>query len=210
MRAAPQEITFGALILAAGASRRMGLSKPLLQWGGGSLLEHAVSLWRDAGATQTAVVFDPREPAVERELDRIGVSNRIPSPEADRGMMASLRAAAGWPGWAPELCAHAIMLCDQPGIAPDTLGALVAFAAYRPGWICQPEHEGRHGHPVILPARVFRELARTRVRTLRDFIRARGAIRAFLACGDAGILADLDRPEDYRRATNQDPRHLAA
>ncbi len=210
MRVAPPEIAIGALILAAGASRRMGLSKPLLEWAGGSILEHTISLWRGVGAAQAAVVFDPRQPAIEREIDRLGIRDRIPSPEADRGMMASLRAAAGWPGWEPGLGAHAIMLGDQPGIAPDTLGALVAFAAAWPGRICQPEHGGRHGHPVILPAPVFRDLVRARERTLRDFIRARGDIRAFLPCDDAGILADLDRPDDYRRATNHEPRLIAA
>ncbi len=198
----------GVVILAAGASRRMGMSKPLLKWENGTILEHIVRQWQDLGVLQVAVVFDPGQPAIIREMDRLGITARIPNTQATRGMFSSVRAAAGWSGWTPNLKTIGIALVDQPHISTATLAALLAFCAENGDTLCQPEFCGRHGHPVLLPATSFRQIADTTLTSLKDWIASQP--RSFLDCDDSGICSDLDYPHDYRNLTARQPTLIAA
>jgi len=49
-------LDFGVLILAAGASSRMGQPKLLLPWHGTSVLGHLIGQWKDLRAGQIAAV----------------------------------------------------------------------------------------------------------------------------------------------------------
>jgi molybdenum cofactor cytidylyltransferase len=142
---------FGVVILAAGASRRMGSPKALLPWQGRTILEHLVETWKEAGARQVAVVFDPENGAIAMELDRLNISDRIPNPNAADGMMSSAKAAGAWPGWDDGLMHVAISLIDQPQIPLELMKRLAVFSNQRPLSICQPEQAGKRGHPVFFP-----------------------------------------------------------
>jgi molybdenum cofactor cytidylyltransferase len=193
----------GVVLLAAGASSRMGRPKLLLPWGQTSVLGHHLSLWqRLAPGGQLAVVTPPGESAVVGELQRPGLplSHRIENPTPESGMFGSIRCAARWGGWQPDLTHHAIVLGDQPAVCESTLRALLDFAAGRPAHICQPARSGRPRHPVIFPAEDFRALAHTCAATLKDYLEASGGGVALLASDDPGLDLDLDTPEDYERA----------
>jgi molybdenum cofactor cytidylyltransferase len=191
----------GTVILGAGASSRMGRPKLLLDWGCTTVLGQALGVWLDAGAEQIAVVMASGDEAISRELDRLGFeANRIINPRPGRGMFSSIQCAARWRGWRHGLSHFAIALGDQPHLQPDTLRRLLNFARRHPESICQPGREGRAKHPVVLPRPAFDELGRTRVATLRQFLKQRAPLIALCELADPGLDLDIDEPADYERA----------
>jgi molybdenum cofactor cytidylyltransferase len=205
---AGRSISFGAVILAAGASSRMGRPKMLLPWGDTTLLGHLIRVWQSLGAGQLAVVCAASDAGIAAELDRLQFppADRIPNPDPARGMFSSIQCAAGWSGWRPGLTHWAIVLGDQPHLQPATLQALLDFAAAHPQNICQPGHAGRARHPVILSAAAFNRLASSPAPTLKDFLQPLSAEIKLVELPDAGLDLDLDHPADYELAI----RHRAA
>lgn len=196
--------TFGVVILAAGASVRMGRPKLLLPWRGTSIIGHLIAEWRDLGAAQIAVVCRPADDALQAELDRLAFprTDRIHNPDAGRGMFSSIQSAAGWNGWRQDLTGWAIVLGDQPHLQTATLRRLVALRETHPHAICQPRFGERVGHPVMLPWAVFAGLRTTATATLKDFLSETAGEKIECAVDDAGLRLDLDRPEDYEKALN--------
>jgi molybdenum cofactor cytidylyltransferase len=193
---------YGVVVLAAGASRRMGVPKLLLPWGEDTILGRQVRQWRRLGAVQVAVVHAPDQSALLVELDRLNIpkDDRIPNPEPERGMFSSVVCAAAWGRWAPGLTHLAISLGDQPHLRAQTLTSLLAAARSEPGKIWQPERGGRPRHPVVLPRIFFCELATTRADTLRTFLHSHAPDVKLCSCEDPGLGLDIDTPEDYERA----------
>jgi molybdenum cofactor cytidylyltransferase len=198
----PTGFCFAAVILAAGASSRMGQPKMLMPWGQRTIVEHMVHTWSGLGAQQVAVVIASRDEALRRELRRIHFPSDhvISNPEPARGMFSSVRCAAQWSDWSPAVRHWAIALGDQPHLATMTLRHLLGEAAHHPHQICQPAYQGRPAHPVVLPLHHFQCLATTQAPTLKSFLQERQSCVYLADCGDAGLGVDLDRPEDYQIA----------
>ncbi|MEX2372376.1 MAG: NTP transferase domain-containing protein, partial [Dehalococcoidia bacterium] len=57
-----------AILLAAGASTRMGREKPLLPWAGTTLIEHELQVLRDAHIERIAIVLGARAEFVRRHI----------------------------------------------------------------------------------------------------------------------------------------------
>ena len=192
--------SFGAVILAAGRSVRMGQPKLLLPWGQTSVLGHALNQWRHLGAAQVAVVCAEDDSGIEGELRRLGFpqQNRIFNPDPARGMFSSIQCAAGWPSWPTTVTHWAIALGDQPHLRAATLRATLALAVSHPEQVCQPAYGGRPRHPVILPRTVFLKLRDSTVTDLKAFL---GQFPVSLCeISDPGLNLDIDRPEDYVNA----------
>jgi molybdenum cofactor cytidylyltransferase len=137
-----------AIILAAGASRRMGSPKALLPWGNSTLLEYAVQQARAAGVVDLAVVLGPA--TAHLTVDAQTVVN----PEPETGRSASIRFGAGQ--LRDGVGAIAVQSVDQP-VAADVLVAL--FAAVEGGaHLAVPTFGGRRGHPLCCAGRLLGEL----------------------------------------------------
>jgi molybdenum cofactor cytidylyltransferase len=192
------------VILAAGASVRMGRPKLLLPWRGTSIIGHLIAQWRELGAAQIAVVCRPGDDAIQVELDRLAFprADRIHNPNAGQGMFSSVQCAARWSGWRDALTGWAIVLGDQPHLQASTLRQLVVLHEKHPAAICQPRFEGRVRHPVILPRVVFTGLRTAVTVTLKDFLSETVGEKIECVVDDAGLKLDLDRPEDYDKALN--------
>jgi molybdenum cofactor cytidylyltransferase len=191
----------GIIILAAGASRRMGKPKLLLPWGTTSVVGQLLQQCGALKAGQVAVVCASDAPPLAAELDRLGFPqvNRIINPAPDRGMFSSIQRAANWTGWKAELTHFMIMLGDQPHLRVETLRQLLDFGALNPDKICQPLHSGRRKHPVLLPKRVFAELKNTSAGDLKQALVAHANELSGFESLDAGLDLDMDTPEDYER-----------
>ena len=196
-------LSLGMVILAAGASSRMGRPKLLLPWGHTSVVGHLLEQWRTLNsAKQIAVVCAEGARDLLDELDRLDFpqAQRIFNPQPQRGMFSSIQCAANWDGWQPGLTHWAISLGDQPLVRTTTLRNVLKCAAAGPDSICQPSRNGRGRHPVILPAAVFARLRNCPDETLKQFLAAADRGVAHCEMDDPGLDLDLDEPSDYQRA----------
>jgi len=208
-----RSLSFAAVLLAAGRSKRMGRPKMLLPWGQTSVIGHLLRQWRELKAAQIAVVCAEGDQALAGELDRLSfpIEDRIYNPMPDHGMFSSVKCAAKWTGWEtvsvgkasipPAPLTHwAIVLGDQPHLRPQTLQTLVAFTAAHPQSICLPRSGGHRRHPVFLPRQFWFQLANSSTRDLKEFLDLHAEQTAICDLADAGLELDIDYPEDYKRA----------
>ena len=193
---------FGVVILAAGASQRMGRAKMLLRWRDTSVLGHLRNTWEALEAAQICVVHSAGDATVIAELDRLGHpnGNRIPNPQPGRGMFSSIQCAARWKGWDPDLTHWLLTLGDQPHLRWQTLKSLVECAFIHPDRICQPALDERPKHPIFFPQTPFRELGDASETTLKEFLAHRVETITLQPASDPGLDFDLDTPADYQEA----------
>jgi molybdenum cofactor cytidylyltransferase len=183
-----------AILLAAGASRRMGCCKQLLELGGKTALARCLDALLQGGVDQVIVVVAPDGDEVERAARRYPVRVvRNAGPAGD--MATSIR--TGRDALAPGTSGVLVALCDYPLVSSDTIATLVESHRRDPGSILIPCHLERRGHPPLIPRRLLDELAHPL--TLRDLLRTHSQLIRQLELVDAGVLVDMDTPEDYRR-----------
>jgi molybdenum cofactor cytidylyltransferase len=201
MSAAEKNLTFGVVILGAGASSRMGKPKLLLPWRDTTVIGEILLQWRELGAAQITVVHRPNDAPLAAELDRLNFSAQdcIENPQPERGMFSSIVCAANWNGWRKEISSWVIVLGDQPHLQSETLRQLLEFSAQNPETICQPEFGGRTEHPVILPQIAWDELRNSPAATLKDFLKLTALPRVQCSVADPGLSLDMDTPEDYKQ-----------
>ena len=190
------------LVLAAGASTRMGRPKLLLPWRGTSVLGSLLKQWRRVGAAQIAVVTATGDAAIEQELDRLGFAEdgRLCNPHPEQGMFSSIRCAAAWSGWERGLTHWLIALGDQPHLRTRTLKELLDLGAAHRERVCQLSRYGRPRHPVLLPRLIFQRLKDSTDRDLKQFLASLSPAVVLQESDDPGLDLDIDRPQDYEHA----------
>ena len=190
------------IILASGASTRMGSPKALLTMPNGSTFVWTlVTTLIDGGVDDVFVVGRSEDRPLRDEVERLPRSRFVENARADEGQLSSVIAglnAADRPGVGGVL----VTLVDLPLIAPATVRILIeAFAAAHVP-IARTSHRGRHGHPVIFGRQVFDELRRANPAVgAKSVVRAHEASVLDVEVDDEGVLRDIDTPEDYRRLT---------
>lgn len=187
------------IVLAAGASSRMGRPKAGLRLGpdGPTFVQAVVDTLRAAGVPAVAVVAGAHPDAVRNALDPDPAVTVVEHPGWAAGQLSSLVAGlAAVDG--PDLEAIVMTLVDVPLVRPETVRALLhRWRADRPP-IVRPAIGSRHGHPVVFDRATFAAL-----RTASLAVGAKAVIAAFattlvdLPTGDAGVLRDFDTPEEY-------------
>jgi CTP:molybdopterin cytidylyltransferase MocA len=142
-----------AVVLAAGAGSRFGGRKLLATIEGRPVLQHVLDRVAAAGVDRVIVVLghDARElqAAIEWRAEV-----RVLNPEPERGLASSLRVGmAALPGDAE---AALIVLGDQPRVAPDVIGALLAAGVDAERPITVPVYADDRGrNPVLLGRAAF-------------------------------------------------------
>lgn len=179
----------GAVILAAGASTRMGSPKALLTTPeGATFVEAILATLRAAGVESVRVVAAPGASPV---------ADAVINPDPSRGMLSSVQCGLRA---LPASC-DAVLLwpVDHPLVTTGTVASMIdAFRAGDPPLVV-PVHDRRRGHPVLFARRLVPELL-----AADPGIGARGVVHAHpdrleLAVEDPGVVADVDTPDDYRR-----------
>jgi molybdenum cofactor cytidylyltransferase len=115
----------GAIILAAGASTRMGVPKQLLQFRGETMLRRAARIALEAGC-QPVVVVTGADAAAAREAVRGLEVCEVENQQWESGMSSSVRLGVEALVTAnPDLAAVVLMVCDQPFVATEIIARLV-------------------------------------------------------------------------------------
>ncbi|MBT2747318.1 MULTISPECIES: nucleotidyltransferase family protein [unclassified Lysobacter] len=186
-----------AVVLAAGASRRLGRPKQLLTRDGETLLHRAARLALDSGAARVLVVLGARHETMRAALADLDVTVSI-NADWEQGMASSLQAAARS---LAEFDGSVLVLgCDQPALEAAHLRALVAGAAGASSGCAATLHRQALGVPALIAPALWREA--TDLQGDRGF----GAALARQAAGSVWRLQapeleqDLDTPGDVEAA----------
>ena len=182
----------GAVVAAAGLSSRMGAFKPLLPFDGSTVIGRCVANLRGAGAEEIVVVTGHRGEELAEALRGSGV-RCVHNPDYARTQMFdSLR--LGLRALSPGCDAVLLTPGDVPLVRRETIRALLDE---RGGFAC-PVCGGRRGHPVALDAAFLPALLGwSGEGGLRGAVAALGIPVFPVETDDAGMLLDLDTPEDY-------------
>lgn len=178
-----------AVILAAGAGRRMGGPKALLVLNGETLLHRAARTALAAGCAPVMAVVGPWEPGLV-DLTVEAVVN----PYAAEGMASSIR--AGIAALPPDVEAVLLLAVDQPAMDASLLKRLLALAATDPARPAACAYGNALGIPAVFPRRLFRDLLRLEGdRGAKPILLREGALS--LSFPEGGF--DLDQPEDLEK-----------
>jgi molybdenum cofactor cytidylyltransferase len=202
----------GAVILAAGASSRMGTPKALLTHADGrSFLRTCCESLSAGGLDPIVVVIGNHRELLESELERIQ-QTAVCQPEAsinetpERGQISSL--GLGLASLAARGIAFAIVaLVDQPALPREVLTLLIDAASRDPKAVHVPVCDGVRGHPVAFPTALGAAFQRAAPNmSTREWLSQSGfPVREHAAAAPA-ILVDLDTPEElatWRAATER-------
>ena len=189
-----------AIVLAAGGGRRFGGRKLLASFAGRPLIVAALNAAFAAPVRRVwlATDGDPKLSAIARDhagnLGREMDLEMIAVTDAAEGMGASLRTAvAALPG---EAAGVFVFLGDMPRI-PTGVPLALAEALATGFDLAAPRFEGRRGHPVLFGRAYFPALlALEGDAGARDLLAEAGERLALIDSLDAGVLFDIDRPED--------------
>lgn len=186
-----------AIVLAAGASTRMGRPKALLPAGDRTFIRAILDTLRDGGAADAVVVIRDADDAVAAEVANAGFGRAVSNPRADEGQLSSLLAGLEAID-RPEVEAALVTLVDIPLVTAATVRLLLARAAASPAPILRAVHGGVHGHPVIFKRLLFEDLRRADPRLGAKEVLRRSVVED-VEVADPGVVEDVDTPGDYRR-----------
>ncbi len=209
--AALRERPVASVILAAGASSRMGEPKALLPIGqtGDCFLTRLVSVMREAGIGEVSVVVDPVATAVVTRARAIAPHVTVlENPEPSRGQLSSLIIAIEALEARDEEPPHALLVApvDVPLVGAATVRQLLDTWQRTRALIVRPERAGRHGHPVLFAREIFDELCRADPsRGARSVVHAHAGRAVDVAVEEEGPFVDIDTPDDYRRHVLREP-----
>ena len=190
-----------AIVLAAGASSRMGQAKAALPLGttGDTVVARVVATLLAAGLPSVAVVAGAHIDAVRAAMPRFEPRARVVEHLGwAQGQLSSLLAGlAAVDG--PNLEAILVTLVDVPLVRPDSVAAIVHAWRQSRAPIVRPVDGDRHGHPVIFDRAVFDDLrcADPAVGAKAVFA-AHASRRLDVPIQDDGAFVDIDTPTDYQ------------
>jgi molybdenum cofactor cytidylyltransferase len=193
--AAPS-LRFGAVILAAGASSRMGSPKQLLLLDGQPLVVRAATAALDAGAWPVVVVLGAHAEKIRPVLARQPVLI-VENSSWPEGMAASIRTGiTTLTQFSRRLDAALVALCDQPAFTAAVIAQLLAAQHATGRSIVAARYATRHGAPALLLREHFPALAAlTGEAGARDLLN--GSPTRVAAVDLPALAHDLDTPADY-------------
>lgn len=179
------------LLLAAGAGRRYGMPKALVE--DGAWLRRSVAVLADGGCDPVLVVLGA---AAEQAAPLVPeTAGTVVASDWAEGMGASLRtglaALAGSAG--PQVQAALVHLVDLPDVDASVIRRLAELAG--PEVVARATFDGRPGHPVLLGRTHWADVVASASgdRGARDWLAGRSDL-TLVDCADLAGGMDVDRP----------------
>ena len=188
----------GLIILAAGASTRMGCPKQLLKYQNQSLIYHTVNIAVASLCEPIVVVLGAYAELIQPEIKSFPVTIAL-NPDWTGGMSTSIRVGLETLlVFSPQLEAIVLTLCDQPLVSTSIINELVATYHRTKQPIVASQYGEVVGVPALFDSQFFPNLLK-----LKGDRGARQVIKQFIprvlpVPFPAGSF-DIDTPTDYAR-----------
>lgn len=188
-----------AIILAAGASTRMGSPKQLLEWHNQTLLTHSIQHAQSILNERIIVVLGAQHASIQQTIHTNDITLVI-NPDWQEGMASSIR--EGIQALPDSASAVLIMLCDQPLIEAEHLQHLLTSWLSSPTKIIASQYHHAVGVPALFPVEFFALL-----QSLQGDKGAKALLHYFedrlikIPMPEAEL--DIDSPEDFERLNKQ-------
>ena len=213
--------------LAAGGSRRMQRSKPLLPWGNSTLLEHVLKINCSSSARRVFLVLGFEYEKILRQIpnladaliekcgnfraeDRLRVVinrdwNQGMASSIKVGVKAAIESVSQERQASPFDCL-ALSLADLPLLSTDIINQVLkeservaAEAEDRP-YIVAPRWHGRNGHPVVFSSHFYPELVELEGdRGASPILKRHSDVIRYWEAPGPDIFTDCDNWEEYER-----------
>lgn len=190
-------MAIAGVILAAGASSRMGSPKALLDYQGETFVARLVRVL--SGTCDPVIVALGYHAEAIRGAIPEGADVVI-NPAPERGQLSSLQTALDM--LPPEAEGFAFIPVDSPAVEPATVERLrEVFARRDPAALFViPRHKGKRGHPVFATRAIADELlALPPTGKASDVVHRHVPDTIYVDVEDSGILVDIDDPAAYRQ-----------
>ena len=199
---ASRELKVGAVILAAGASSRMGRNKMLLQLEGESLIRRAARRALAAGLSPVVVVIGHEPERIRAELKDLPVEFAVNS-DYTGPTSGSLHQGLNTLG--SDVGAAVVMLGDMVRVTLETLAMLVAAARGTEAPLVVSRYGDVTAPPLLFRRALFPELlAWTGEGCGKTVVKAHSH-EAMYVDRPVALLADVDTPEDYADVSKSPP-----
>lgn len=189
-----QEKIVSAVILAAGASSRMGEQKLNLEIGGKNLATMVLENVEASTANEIILVTKPDHVLID-DLEHPGIISVI-NEKWQTGQSSSMK--AGLEAVNPETKAVIFLMADQPMVTPEIINRLIMTYYETDKPIVAPRYNGKRGAPVLFNKSLFDDLRMIEGdKGGRDLLDKYPVEYVEIESPIAGV--DVDTPEDYER-----------
>jgi molybdenum cofactor cytidylyltransferase len=192
--------SFAGVILAAGASSRMGREKALLPWKGGTFLSTAIQALQRM-SDLVLVIVGPHNQAELAPVIYANAAFLVVNPHPENGQFSSLQRGL------EEVLnrgrdAAILTLVDRPAPQVETIIQLKATftSSSDQVWAVVPEYSGKHGHPIVIGREMIAAFLRApAASTARDVEHAHQQQILYTAVDDPLVALNVNTAEDFER-----------
>lgn len=190
--------TIGIILLAAGASKRLGQPKQLLAYGNQSFLQYSLQTAIASKAFSVVVVLGAQAQIIQEKIKET-TAHIVVNNNWTEGMASSIRCGIDFFNKVhPSADGVILMMCDQPFVTAALLNQIVE--AYQKGEkrIVTCGYDNTFGPPVFFHRSLFPELLQ-----LKGDVGARSIVRKYI--DDVEVIPfpegtfDIDTKRDYER-----------
>ena len=191
-------LRIGAVLLAAGAGRRMGgVAKPLIRLQGVPLISRHLVALSGAGVDEVVVVTGHARSAIEEQVRSFSVTlahNEAYAQGQEGSVRIGLAALSG------PFNAVFVVPSDQPLIAAGDLTELIGAFKKRPaGHVVVPVVNGQRGNPILLDERALVEILASGANLgCRDLVEREPQFVHAHETANTRFITDLDTVEDVQ------------
>ena len=175
----------------------MGRPKPLLPLNGETFLGHLLAEIRASRVTRTVIVLGYKPEVVLEAMPEVAPL-AIVNERHELGQHSSLQVGLGALDDEPD----AVLMClaDHPFITRSLIDAMIRAHERARSPVVIPTYSGGRGHPTFFARSLFPELLAAPLdQGARVVVRAHADEVLELPTDEAGVLADVDTPEQYQQ-----------
>lgn len=188
------------VVLAAGASTRMGANKMFFELEGETILRCAVCRAAAAGLDPVVVVLGHEADRALWELSGLPCQPVV-NPDYARGINVSLR--TGIAALPARAVAVVVLLADMPFVTAQMIATLIERYRESSAPLVVSDYDGVNAPPVLYDRSLFGELGAMEGQGCGKQVVKRHQSEAVVVSWPAAVLTDLDVPDDYERAKAQ-------